>query len=424
MIALAVVLLIALAVGVPLLFALGLAAWVGLGGLPMTVLVEQMISTLNVFTLVAIPLFLLMGQIMTHAGITGSIVGFANALLGRFRGGLALANIGAGIFFAGISGSAVADTTAIGSIMIPAMKREGYGGGFAGAVTAAAGALGPIIPPSILMVIYGVQTSTSIEGLFLGGVLPGLFMGAGLVAVTGFVARRRDYPVHPAVGVREGMRAFLIALPALFLPFIIVFGIVTGVFTVTESAAIAVLYAIAYTLVIAVWRRRFSIRTFVHLFGRSALETAVVAVVIAASAAVAWPLTRSQVPQATVEWMQVTVGDPFLILLLINAFLIVLGMFLAPAAGVILATPLIEPLARSIGMDPIQIGVMVVFNLNLGILTPPVGLSLFITARIAGTSFAEQVKEVLPFLAVGMVTLALVTYWPAFTLWLPQIVAN
>ena len=421
MIALAIVLLVALAVGVPLLFALGLAGWVGLGGLPTTVLVEQMISTLNVFTLVAIPLFLLMGQIMTHAGITQTLVGFANALLGRFRGGLALANIGAGIFFAGISGSAIADTTALGSIMIPAMKREGYGGGFAGAVTAAAGALGPIIPPSILMVIYGVQTSTSIEGLFLAGVAPGLFMGAGLIAVTGMSARRRGYPVHPGIGVREGVRAFLVALPALFLPFIIVFGIVTGVFTVTESAAIAVLYAIVYAIVFAAWKGRLDVRAFAHLFGRSALETAVVAVVIAASAAVAWPLTRSQVPQATVEWMQMAVGDPFLILLLINAFLIVLGMFLAPAAGVILATPLIEPLARSIGMDPIQIGVMMVFNLNLGILTPPVGLSLFITARIAGTSFAEQVREVLPFLAVGFVTLAFVTYWPAFTLWVPAL---
>ncbi len=416
MTAMSLTLLIALAIGIPIFVGLGLAGWVGLGQAPSSVLAEQMVSTLNSFPLVAVPLFLFMGHLMTQSGIATTIVSFANALLGRFRGGLALSNIGAGVFFAGISGSAVADTTALGAILVPAMKKEGYGGGFAGAVTAASGALGPIIPPSILMVLYGVQSGASIEALFVAGVTPGIAMAAVLAVIARLISGRRAYPVHPAIGVRETGRRFVLALPALCLPFIIVAGIVGGVFTVTESAAVAV----AYALVLAAASRRCGARDIWRLLHRSGMETAGVLIVIAASAFLAWSLTRSQVPQMTVALAQQHIASPALMLLVINLLLLVIGMFFAPAAGLIIVTPLLTPVAGAYGIDPLQLGVLIVFNLNLGLLTPPVGISLMITARIANTSYGEQVREAMPFFAASLAVLAILTYWPAFSLALPR----
>jgi tripartite ATP-independent transporter DctM subunit len=417
MIGMTVTLLLTLALGIPIFVALGLAGWVGLGQAPSSVLAEQMVSTLDSFPLVAVPLFLLMGHLMTYSGIASTIVSFANAMLGRFRGGLALSNIGAGVFFAGISGSAVADTTALGAILVPAMKKEGYSGGFAGAVTAASGALGPIIPPSILMVLYGVQSGTSIEGLFVTGVVPGLATAVVLAVIARLIAGRRRYPTHPPIGLQETSRRFVRALPALCLPSIIVVGIIGGVFTVTESAAVAVLYA----LILACASRQCGMRDFWRLLHQSGMETAGVLIVIAASAFLAWTLTRSQVPQMLVDFMQRNVANPLLMLLTVNALLLVVGMFFAPAAGLIIVTPLLAPLARAYGIDPLQLGVMIVFNLNLGLLTPPVGISLMITARIAKTSYGEQVREAMPFFAASLVVLGILTYWPAFSLALPRV---
>ena len=416
MIGMSAALLFALAIGIPIFAALGLAGWVGLGGLPLSVMAEQMVSALDSFPLVAVPLFLLMGHLMTHSGIATTIVSLANAVLGRFRGGLALSNIGAGVFFAGISGSAVADTTALGAILVPAMKREGYGGGFAGAVTAAAGALGPIIPPSILMVLYGVQSGTSIEALFVAGVTPGLAMALALAVIARVIAGRRRYPVHPPIGLNETARRFVRAMPGLCLPLIIVVGIVSGIFTVTESAAVAVLYA----LILALGSRRSSARDIWRLLKESGTETAAVLIVIAASAFLAWSLTRSQVPQTLVAFAQAHVSDPNLMLLVINILLIVVGMFFAPAAGLVVVTPLLAPIGQAYGIDPLQLGVMIVFNLNLGLLTPPVGISLMITARIADTSYGEQVREAMPFFAASLAVLAVMTYWPGFVLALPR----
>lgn len=409
-------LLIVLVIGAPLFVALALAAWIGLGPLPSSVMVEQMVSTVDSFPLVAVPLFLLMGHLMTQSGIAHTIVSFVNALLGRFRGGLALSNIGAGVFFAGISGSAVADTTALGSILIPAMKKEGYSGGFAGAVTAASGALGPIIPPSILMVLYGVQSGTSIEGLFVTGIVPGLAMAVALALIARWIAGKRNYPVHPPIGAAETWRRGVQAAPALMLPVIIVLGILGGIFTVTESAAAAVLYALA----LAIISRRCSLLEMWNLTRNAATETAAVLIVIAASSALGWALTRSQVPQALVTFMQANIDSPFLMLLFVNLFLLLVGMFFAPAAGLIVVTPLLAPLGAAYGIDPLQLGVMIVFNLNLGLLTPPVGISLMITARIAGTSYGTQVRDAMPFFAASLVVLAAITYWPWFSLVLPR----
>lgn len=412
-----VIFITTLFLGVPIFAAIGLSAWWAMGSFPLTAMIEPMVSSLNSFPLVALPLFLLMGNVMSFAGITRSLVSFANVLLGRFRGGLSLATIGSGVFFASISGSAAADTSALASVLVPAMKEEGYGAGYSGALVAAAGTLGSIIPPSILLVIYGVQSGTSIEGLFLAGVLPGLAVAFGMILTAIGIAKRRQYPVHPPVGLRQAANTTVSAIPVLILPLVVVGGVVSGIFTITESAAIAVVYA----LVLSIVRRGPQLRALSRIFTETTIETASVAIVIAASAALAWPLTRSQVPVHVAEFITSEVANPIAIIVLINALLLFLGMFLAPVAGLILTIPLLTPIGQSIGMDPLQLGIMTVFNLNLGLLTPPVGLGLFITARIAGTSYLEQVREVLPFLLVNLVVLGLISFLPAMTGFVPSI---
>ncbi len=411
-----IVFIVTLGIGVPIFICIGLTAWVSMGRFPLTVMVEQMVSSLNSFPLVALPLFLLMGNLMGAAGITRSLVSFANVLVGRLRGGLSVGAIGSGVFFASISGSAAADTSALASVLVPAMKEEGYSAGYSGAVVAAAGTLGSIIPPSILLVIYGVQTGTSIGSLFLAGVIPGLIVAAGMIFLAIYIAHRRGYPLHPGLGLRDSALTTLRAIPVLILPAIVVLGIIAGIFTITESAAVAVAYALLLTLL----SRRLGLRRLAVLLVETAKETASVTAVIAASAALAWPLTRSQIPAHLADMITANISSPFLILLLVNLLLLFLGMFLAPAAALILVTPLLLPIGADLGLNALQLGLLTVFNLNLGLLTPPVGLGLFITARIAGTSYLEQVRECLPFLAVNFVVLALITYLPLTTTALPQ----
>jgi tripartite ATP-independent transporter DctM subunit len=412
--------LVTLFLGVPIFISIGLTAWNAAGQFPTSVLIEQMVSALNSFPLVTLPLFLLMGNVMSHAGITTSLVSFANVLVGRFRGGLSLGAIGSGVFFASISGSAVADTSALASVLVPAMKKEGYDPGYAGALVASAGTLGSIIPPSILLVIYGVQSGTSIEALFLAGVIPGLTVALGMAVIAVYTARRRKYPVHPSQGLAQAWKTTVTTLPVLVLPLIVILGVLTGIFTVTESAAAAVVYS----LILTVAMRKFDVRSMQRLFSQTSIETAAVTIVIASSAALAWGLTRSQVPLRVTEFILAEVSNPVVILLMVNALLLFLGMFLAPAAGLILTTPLLMPLGNAMGMDPVQLGLMAVFNLNLGLLTPPVGLALFITARIAGTSLATQVRAVTPFLLLNLLVLAMITYWPAFSTTLPGLLRH
>jgi tripartite ATP-independent transporter DctM subunit len=410
--------LVTLIVGIPTFIVIGLTAFVAVDGLPHSVLIDQMVAALNNFPLIALPLFLLMGNLMTYGGITRSLVSFTNIFLGRIRGGLSLGAVGSAAFFSTISGSAAADTSALGAVLIPAMKEDGYHPGYAGALIASAGTLGAIIPPSILLVLYGVQSGTSIQGLFLAGVVPGIAATIGMAGVALWTAHRRNYPKYPAPTARAAVSATVGAIPVLILPLIIVFGIVSGVFTITESAGVAVLYA----LLLITLRGQFKLSALAEIFIRSAGETAVVTIVIATSAALAWPLTRSQFPLHTANFILEHLSSPVLILLVINLLLLFLGMFLAPAAALIIVTPLLMPIGAAIHADPLQLGLMIVFNLNLGLIVPPIGESLFITARIAGTTYMTQVQEVMPFVAVNLVVLALVTYWPPMTTALPALV--
>ncbi|MDR1828339.1 MAG: TRAP transporter large permease [Methylobacteriaceae bacterium] len=401
------VFVLCIALGLPLVYAMGLAGFLGSAHLSPTILAQQLFLGLNNFAYVAIPLFIIMGNLMTECGLTLRLVNFANALFGHFRGGLAIVCMAAGAFFAAISGSSVASTASLGSILIPSMKNEGYDAGFAGAVVAAAGSLGPIIPPSILLVIYASQVGVSVGAMFAAGIAPGVLSSLLYIIVASRIARKRNYPPHPKATLGEVKTSIIAALPALIVPALILAGVCFGVFTVTESAGIASIYALLFCLIVRVRGR---------VIGQVALsafrETAAITFVIGASSVIAWVITRAQVPQSLVNFVVAQNLPWILVFLFINVLLIVFGMFLAPAAALVLATPLLLPLAKAYGMGSIQFGMLMVYNLNLGILTPPVAISLFMNAKMSGTTFEVQVREALPFLVISFIVLILLNVFP------------
>jgi C4-dicarboxylate transporter DctM subunit len=370
--------------------------------------------------LVAIPLFLLMANLMTVGGVTNALVNFANSMIGHVRGSLAIGNVTASTLFAGISGSCLADTTAVGSMMIPAMVKEGYPPAFAGAVTAAANIVGPIIPPSILMVLYGFAAEQSIIKLFLAGILPGLLLSLFFAALAVYMSRKYKYgSVSHGFELKVAVSAFVSALPALVIPAVIVAGVVGGVFTVTESAGAAAGYALFYAIVRDLMRGRQPWRDIYQAFMRTAIDTGVIMILVGMTAVLTWVLARSQLPQQLVALLQGY--NQWETLLLINIVLLILGLFLEPAPAVLMACALLLPLVKSVGVDLVHFGVILVVNLQIGVLTPPVAASAFVTARIAGITLEKQIVALLPFIAAGIVALMIVTYMPWLSLAIPRL---
>ncbi len=409
--------------GLPLAFALGLSSILGLLllGLDSWVIVAmQTFEGMKSFPLVAIPLFLLMANLMTVGGVTNALVGLANSLVGHVRGALAIGNIGASTLFAGISGSCLADTTAIGSLLIPAMVKEGYPPAFAGAVTAAANIVGPIIPPSILMILYGFAAEQSIITLFLAGIVPGLMLSLTFAILAVWISRRHGYgsDAHHFRLTRVG-GALIEALPALVIPALIVSGVVGGVFTLTESAGAAALYALIYAILRGALQGSVPWSQIARAFRQTATDTGVVLILVGFSALLGWVLARSQLPQEVVALM--SGFSQWQTLMLINLVLLVFGMFLEPAASVLLASSLFLPLASSVGIDLVHFGIIMIVNLQIGVLVPPVASAAFVTSRIAGISFESQIKALLPFIGCGLVTLILISYVPGFSMWIPSL---
>jgi C4-dicarboxylate transporter DctM subunit len=384
-------------------------------------LAQTSVAGIDAFTLIAIPLFLLMGNLMMDGGLTDRLMAFTRSLVGRFRGGLAMANVLAGLFFAGISGSAIADLVAIGSVVIPAMKKEGYSPGFSGAITSGAALLGPIIPPSILMILYGVQSGASITRLFLGGVIPGIMIAFLLLAYVYYLGRRRNFPVSTVSSIGEIVYTFRRAVPSLVTPVIIVLGVVYGIFTVTESASIAVVYAAILSLLVY---RTVNIPTLWKLLHRTAADTAVIMLLIAFSAVAAWILAIERVPVKLVELVLSLGFDKHMTLLAINVILLLLGLFIEPAPGLILIVPVLIPLAQVYHIDFVHLGLIIVINLNLGLLTPPVALANMISARLAGISTKQQLPDVWPIFGIHFLVLMIITYVPWLVLALPNAVMN
>lgn len=409
-----------LIIGVPVAFALGLSSLATMLYLdiPPVVVFQRMAAGMNIFALIAIPFFIYAGELMNQSGIAERLVRFAHALLARVRGGLGLVNVASSMMFGAISGSAVASASAMGSALMPIMKKEGYDADYSVSVTATAATTGLLIPPSHNMIIYAIAAGggVSIGALFLAGILPGILLGLGLMSATYLTAIKRGYPSGQFPGWGAVLRYFAGALPGLFSAFIILGGILSGIFTATESSAIAVIY----TLIVAVGvYRSLDWNGFVKATINAVKTTAMVLLIIGAAAAFGWLLAVTEVPAKLSSALLAVSDNPLVILLIVNLILLVLGTFMDMSPLIIITTPVFLPVMTGIGMDPVQFGIMLILNLGLGLVTPPVGSVLFVGCAIGGIRIEDTLRSIWPFYLAFLAVLALVTYLPGTTLLLP-----
>ncbi|MGI6034448.1 MAG: TRAP transporter large permease [Limnochordia bacterium] len=410
--------------GAPIAFVFILAAAVALatgGIIPVIQAVKKMYVGMDMFALLAIPLFMLAGQLMNAGGLTKRLMRFANAFVGHLTGGLAQVNILASMLFAGMSGSALADVVGLGSIEIPMMLDAGYDIEFTAGVTAASSIVGPVIPPSIDFIIYGTLAGVSVAGLFVGGAIPGIIMGASMMFLADYLSRKRGYPKGEWVGFSELMKAMLQGIPVLLTPVIILVGMLTSVFTPTEAGAIAVLYSTI--LSVAVYRE-LPLRELPGVVLESLLTSSSLMIVIAAANPFGWVIAYEKIPQHLAEYTLAMIHSPYLLLFVINVFLLFLGCFMESASLFILLTPILVPVIKSFGIDPLHFGIIMVVNLCIGTLTPPFGVCLFAASRIAGISFERTLRGVKPFYIPLLIALLIITYFPQVTLFLPRILLN
>ncbi|WP_374006372.1 TRAP transporter large permease [Delftia lacustris] len=378
---------------------------------PLALLVQQMVAQVQSFPLIAIPFFMLTGSLMMGGRLGEALVGVLSALIGRFHGGPAQVGVMSSTLFGGVSGSAVADSSAIGSLMIPWHRRLGYPPAFSAATLAAAATIDILIPPSIPMILFALSANASIAALFVAGIVPGLLMCAGFMGVCWWVGRRRGFPRDTTPFAWPAFRRHLLyASPALLLPVLIIVFLRLGIATPTEVAVLSTLYA---GLVSAVVYRDLGWRRLNDAVVHAGLATGVVLLVIMASAAIGWLLTFDRMPDGIVQWVQSHVHSAWLVIVLMNLLMLFIGMFIDLPAAVLLLTPVFVPLAQSIGMDMTQLGIMMVVNLALGLYTPPVGTTLFITSSLARVKVGQTVRELIPFYLVALAVLALVSYVPA-----------
>lgn len=411
------------AAGVPVTFALGLAA-VGMllfQDVPMVALAQQMYGGVDSFPLMAVPFFILAGELMTGGGISRRLVAFAQALVGHVRGGLAHVCTVSSMFFAGVSGSGIADTAAVGALTIPAMVEKGYGRPFAASLAACAGSIGPVIPPSIPMVVFGVIGSVSVAKLFMGGAIPGVLMGISLMVLTHIIAKRRGYIGTGKFSWRLVAQTARDASLALVMPLIIVGGIMSGLFTATESGVVAVVYALL-------------VGRFVYgelrwgAIGRHFIEAAVVSgtilLVISTASLFTWLITNEQVPQRVSTYLIGLTRNPWMMLALINVLLLIVGTFIDTLSALIIFSPLFLPVTQALGINPVHFGLVVVVNLTIGMCTPPLGVCLFVASGIAKVSLREMLVDLWPMLIALIVVLAIVTYVPQSVMFLPNLLVK
>jgi tripartite ATP-independent transporter DctM subunit len=412
--------LVSIFAGLPLYASMALAALVFMfaAGMPFTILPQRMAGSINSFPIIAAPLFILMGNILAAARITDRIVVFASALIGWVRGGYAHASIVTSMIFAGMVGSAVADAAGSGAIEIRAMKNAGYKPETAASITAAAATIGPIIPPSLPMVIYGVSADVSIGKLFMAGVIPGLLMGVALMIMVVIVARREGMGRTPFGGFSAIGRAFRDCFFAVMTPVVILGGMFSGFFTPTEAAAIACLYALFLGFVVY---RTLEWRQLGPILLDTAETTGIVMVLVMAAGALGWCISISRLPQTLTPMILSTIDSPMIFLLLVNILLLIVGCFMEALAAMLILIPILVPAAASYGIDPIQFGVIMVLNLIIGTVTPPVGVVLFVVTRIAEISFETMSRAILPWLLPLLAVLTAVTLWPPLTTFLPRL---
>jgi len=415
------VFLVGLIAGVPVAISLGLAsaAYLLLADIPLVVISQKFYAGIDVFVLLCIPGFILAGNLMNAGRITEAIIGFANALVGWIRGGLGMTNIAGSMLFAGISGTAVADAASIGSVMIPGMKKSGYPAGFSAAVTAASSTIGPIIPPSVPMIIVGALAEISVGRMFLAGAVPGLLLGLGLMAVCYQLARRNGYPHQPWAGFGHLARSFAGAVWALAMTALIIGGLMSGKVTPTETSVVASLYAFVVGVFIY---RGLRLRDVPKVMIDSAVASAGILILVGFANVFGWILASEQIPQLLAGAVLSVTDNKFLVILIINLLLLFVGMFMETIAALIILFGPLLAVAQSVGVDPIHFATFAVLNLMIGLTTPPVGVCLFICSNIAKVPLGEVVRALVPLLLVNLFVLLLVSYVPAFSLWLPNLV--
>lgn len=417
---LTLVFIIGLIIGVPVAITLGLASlsYLLVMDIPAVVMPQKMYAGIDVFVLLSIPGFILAGNLMNTGGITGRIIRFANALVGWIRGGLALSNVGASMLFGGITGTAVADAASIGGVMIPGMKKSGYPADFSAAVTAASSTVGPIIPPSVPMIIVGALSGISVGKMFLAGAIPGILMGFAMMVTTYIIARRRKFPTLPWLGSAEILKSFGGAFWALAMTAIIIYGLLSGIATPTETAVIASIYAF---VVGAFVYRELPVKKVPDLIIDSAISSAGILVLVGFANVFGWILVSEQIPQLIASTVLSVTDNKFLVILIINILLLFIGMFMETiAALIILFVPLLT-LAQAVGIEPLHFATFAVLNLMIGLTTPPLGVCLFVCANIAKQPLMPVVRAILPFLATNILVLLLVSYIPALATWLPSV---
>ena len=411
---------VTLLLGAPIGIALGLssAVYLYLADISLSVVPQYMFAGMDSFVLLCIPGFVLAGNLMNGGGITDQIVRFGNAAVGHVRGGLGLANVIGSMIFAGISGTAVAETASIGAVMIPAMKKSGYDAPFAAAVTAAASTVRPIIPPSVPMIIGGTLTGLSVGKMFLAGAIPGLLLGIGMMITVAIVSRRRGYPKGSWGGWRHVLRTSKGAFWALMMTAVILYGIVGGVFTPTEASVVAALYAFVIGLFVY---KGFHLAQLPELLIESAIGSGALVLLVGLANVFGWILTSEQIPQTIAAAMLSVSTNKYLIILMINVLLLIVGTFMETIAALIILFPPLLAVAIKVGIDPIHFAIFAVLNLMIGLTTPPVGVCLFVAGNIANVSLAQVSRAIVPFLVCNILVLMLVSYVPWISLWLPSL---
>ncbi|WP_406870042.1 TRAP transporter large permease [Thioclava sp. 'Guangxiensis'] len=418
-----IILIVGLLIGVPIAVSIiaALMFFMATGEAPyaMRLVATEMFKGMNSFPLLAIPLFVLAGEVMTESGITSRIIAFANVLVGRLRAGLALVNIWASVIFAGLSGSAVADTSAIGRVFIPEMEKHGYDRAYAAALTAASSVIGPIIPPSIPVIIYALIVSgVSVPALFMAGVVPGILLAIFLsiwVMLTVKIdknAPANDLPQQPA------MQAILQGIPPLLMPVFVVGSILLGIVTPTEAAS----FAVAYALFLGVFvYRNIKISALPRIFRDAMRDSSVILIIIGAVSAANWLLTYNRLPNMLTEWVLANVDSKTAFLLAVMVLFLVVGLFLEGIAAMLVLVPILHPIAVGLGVDPVHFGIIVIFNLMIGLITPPLGLCLFVAEGVAQVGMARLIKQIMPFFFVEVLVLAILTFVPQTVTFLPTI---
>lgn len=418
MLVIVLLLLLALA-GVPMGFSIGIAtlAALTLGNMPHMVLPQLMYAGVDSFPLLAIPFFMLAGQLMS-GGITTRIINFSNALVGWVKGSLAAVTVVASAIFSAISGSGVATVSAIGGITIPAMKQQKYPGPFAAAVAAMAAVLGPLIPPSIFLIVYGSATETSIGELFMAAVIPGVGLSLLLVIYVLIFAYKEDFPSFEPVGIKGIIKESINGFWALFMPVLILGGIFLGIFTATEAAALSAVYALLVNMFVY---KGLNIKNVLPIFANSALTTATLTFVIGTSKASSWVIVASRLPQNLLQFFLSISNNPNVILLMINVMLLIVGCIMEGNCAIVMLSPLLLPFLMEYGISPVHFGVVMALNLCLGLVTPPVGGCLMLGNIIAEEKLEQTLKQVIPMFIIGVIWLMFITYFPQLSLWLPNL---